>query len=246
MITLLYDGTFEGLLTCIYDGFYYKTNISCIYNKNSNYIPLLLDNIIDVNTDLIKFSKVKSSIIKKINNLCLKKIYMTYLSNYNDKEILIFNYLKIAFNIGWNIHSFLHIDEVRLIDKINKSVNNEIHRFRGFIRFKYIDDLFLYASIEPDNDILEFLGDYFKDRFSNEYWIINDITRKKAIIYNKTQYEIMDFNLEDSNKLSSYEDEYQKLWKAYFKSTTIEERKNLQLQARMMPKRYWKHIFETQ
>ena len=171
---------------------------------------------------------------------------MTYLSNYNDKEILIFNYLKIAFNIGWNIHSFLHIDEVRLIDKINKSVNNEIHRFRGFIRFKYIDDLFLYASIEPDNDILEFLGDYFKDRFSNEYWIINDITRKKAIIYNKTQYEIMDFNLEDSNKLSSYEDEYQKLWKAYFKSTTIEERKNLQLQARMMPKRYWKHIFETQ
>ena len=56
----------------------------------------------------------------------------------------------------------------------------------------------------------------------------------------------MDFNLEDSNKLSLYEDEYQKLWKTYFKSTTIEERKNLQLQARMMPKRYWKHIFETQ
>ena len=163
MITLLYDGTFEGLLTCIYDGFYYKTNISCIYNKNSNYIPLLLDNIIDVNTNLIKFSKVKSSIIKKINNLCLKKIYMTYLSNYNDKEILIFNYLKIAFNIGWNIHSFLHIDEVRLIDKINKSVNNEIHRFRGFIRFKYID---LKDVIEEPQDTLNTLN-YLEEYLEN-------------------------------------------------------------------------------
>ena len=56
----LYDGTFEGLLTCIYDGFYYKTTISGIYNKKLNDIPLLLENIIDVNTDLIKFSKVKS------------------------------------------------------------------------------------------------------------------------------------------------------------------------------------------
>lgn len=68
---------------------------------------------------------------------------------------------------------------------------------------------------------------------------------EKAIMYNKTQYEIIDFTLEDSNKLSSYKDEYQKLWKTYFKSTTIEERKNLRLQTRMMPKRYWKHIFET-
>lgn len=245
MITLLYDGTFEGLLTCIYDGFYYKTTISGIYNKKLNDIPLLLENIIDVNTDLIKFSKVKSSIINKINKLCLKKIYIAYLSNYTNKEILIFNYLKTAFKIGSNIHSFLHIDEVRLIDQINKRVNDEIHRFRGFIRFNYIDNIFLYASIEPDNDILEFLGDYFKNRFSNEYWIINDISRKKAIIYNKTQYEIIDFTLEASNKLSSYKDEYQKLWKTYFKSTTIEERKNLRLQTRMMPKRYWKHIFET-
>ncbi|ETI99568.1 MAG: hypothetical protein Q611_LSC00264G0001, partial [Leuconostoc sp. DORA_2] len=40
-------------------------------------------------------------------------------------------------------------------------------------------------------------------------------------------------------------DEYSSLWKCYFKSTTIEERKNLRLQRQMMPKRYWKHIFET-
>ena len=88
MITLLYDGTFEGLLTCIYDGFYYKTTISGIYNKKLNDIPLLLENIIDVNTDLIKFSKVKSSIINKINKFMYTTITrkpdpITPCKNYN-------------------------------------------------------------------------------------------------------------------------------------------------------------------
>lgn len=241
----LYDGSFEGLLTCIYDGFYSSDCLENIYNMKQNNIPLLLDNIIEVPTDMLKFTKVKNSIIKKINTLSLKKIYVTFLSNYENKEILIYNYLRKAFKIGNNIHSFLNIDEVRIVDMINKRVKFEILRLRGFIRFNYIENKFLYASIEPDNDILEFLGDPFKERFSNEYWIINDLTREKALIYNKINYEIIDFTKDDSKKLTSFKDEYQVLWKTYFKSTTIEERKNLKLQSQMMPKRYWKHIFET-
>ena len=121
----------------------------------------------------------------------------------------------------------------------------ECHRFEGFIRFNYIDEKFLYSSIEPDNDILELLGDHFKNRFSREYFIIHDISREKALIYNGISYEIIVMDKDTYEKLKSHDDEYANLWKAYFKSTTIEERKNLKLQCRMMPKRYWKHILET-
>lgn len=53
-------------------------------------------------------------------------------------------------------------------------------------------------------------------------------------------------SIEDYKLLKEHDDEYCELWKTYFKSTTINERRNLKLQARMMPRRYWKHIFEVQ
>ncbi|NRY60186.1 TIGR03915 family putative DNA repair protein [Clostridium beijerinckii] len=242
----LYDDTFEGLLTSIYDAFYSNGSPpTSIYGKSQTNTPLLLGDIVEISTDINKFKKVKNAIINKINFLSLKKIYFAFLSNYEDKGIIIFNYLKIAFKLGPDVHDFLNIDVIRLVDNITKKVLNECHRFEGFIRFNQIEEKLLYSSIEPDNDILELIGDHFKNRFPREYFIIHDISRQKALIYNTNFYEIIDMDIETYEKLKSHNDEYTDLWKTYFKATTIEERKNLKLQCRMMPKRYWKHILET-
>lgn len=245
MKIFLYDNTFEGLLTAIYEAFYSKIPPTCIYGKSEPNTPLLLGELLEIQTDENKFKKVKNAILNKIDSLCLKKVYMVYLSNHEDKGIIIYNYLKIAFKLGIDTHSFLNIDVVRLVDSINRRVSLECHRFEGFVRFNYIDNNFLYSAIEPDNDILELLANHFKNRFSNEYWIIHDISREKALIYNKTNYEIISMSNDDYKKLKVHNDEYTKLWKAYFESTNIKERENLRLQCRMMPRRYWKHIFEN-
>lgn len=246
MDILLYDGTFEGFLTCIYDAFYSKSKPNGIYSKNEFSTPLLLGNIIEVDSDETKFKKVRDAIKNKIDSLCLKKIYIVYLSNYVDKGILILEYLKKAFKIGSHIHLFLNIDCVRQIDEISRRVTSESHRFKGFVRFNYINNKFLYSAIGPDNDILELLAEHFKKRFSQEYFIIHDISRGKALIYNRKSYEIFPMSIDDYKVLKEHDDEYCDLWKTYFKSTTINERRNLKLQARMMPRRYWKHIFEVQ
>ena len=245
MSILIYDDSFEGLLTSIYDAFYSKHQIDGIYGLSQYNAPLLLGEIKNIETDLNKFEKVRNSIINKIDLLCLQKIYMVYLSNVEDKGMVIFKYLKSAFKYKKNIHAFLHIDIVRQIDEIKKRVSFEAHKFKGFVRFKSIDNNFLYCSIEPDNNILELIGDHFMKRFSNEYWIIHDISRNKAIIYDTNKYEIIELLRDDCKNLLDHKDEYSSLWKCYFKFTTIEERKNLRLQRQMMPKRYWKHIFET-
>ena len=245
MKILIYDDTFEGLLTAIYDGFYSKEPLASIYGISEANTPLLLGDIIEIITQKDKFKKVKDAIINKIDFLSLKKLYMVYLSNEKDKAMVIFKYLKIAFKLGHDVHSFLNVSAIRLVDDINRRVSMECHRFEGFIRFNFIDEKFLYSSIEPDNDILELLGDHFKNRFSSEYFIIHDISREKALIYNGISYELIFIDKETYEKLNDHNDEYANLWKAYFKSTTIDERKNLRLQCRMMPKRYWKHILET-
>jgi len=244
MKIFLYDGSFEGLLTSIYDSFYSKPSPEWIYNKYE-LKEFLMGEVIDITTDKTKFERVKNGIIKKIDSLAFKKVYLVYLSNHKDKEIVILNYLKMAFKLKKDVHNFLNLDIVLLVDAINRRVLLESHRFEGFIRFNFINDRFLYSSIEPDNDILDIVAEHFKNRFPNEYWIIHDISRDKALIYDSKSYEIIPMSIKDYEELQKYNDKYALLWKEYFKSTTIIERKNTTLQKRMMPKRYWKHIMET-
>ncbi len=245
MSILLYDNSFEGLLTCIYNAFYSKSDIEGIYSKSDFNAPLLLGEIINIDTDIIKFQKVRNAIVNKIDFLCLKKIYLVYLSCNENKGMIIFKYLQYAFKLKREIHDFLHLNEVHKIEEIQKKVTYEAHVFKGFIRFKSINNLFLYSSIEPDNDILELIANHFMKRFPNEYWIIHDLSREKALVYNTSSYEIIKLSKNEYSKFTKYNDEYSSLWKTYFKSTTIEERRNPRLQKRMMPQRYWKHIFET-
>lgn len=243
MLKLIYEDSFEGFLSAIYYAFYSKDEITSITIESHLDIDMLTK-IEYIKTDLEKYNKVKNAIVSKIDPLALNKIYKLYLSNYNEKGLLCFKYLKLAFKLGTNIHSHLYINEVRELDLVERRVSLEAHRFTGFVRFSLINSKFLYSSIEPDNNILELISPHFKSRFSNEYWIIHDVKRNIASIYNKTSWEITEMNNDIYNSLKDYNDEFEDLWRSYFKSTSIKERSNLNLQKRYMPKRYWNELTE--
>ncbi|GAB6167803.1 TIGR03915 family putative DNA repair protein [Clostridium carnis] len=244
MIVYIYNGSFEGLLTCIYDSFYSKTPPFSICTETEETYNLLNETVY-VHNNIDKFKKVKRAIITKIDPLALTKVYTVYLSNHKNKGILIYNYLKLAFSRGSDIHKHLYIDVVKTVDLINRQVNLEAHRFTGFVRFKNISNKFLYSSIEPDNDILEIISPHFQRRFSNEYWIIHDIKRGLASVYNRISWEIIEIDNNLYNNTKNYNDDFEDLWREYFNSTTIKERINFKLQKRSMPKRYWKNLIET-
>ena len=243
MLRLIYNNSFEGFLTAIYHAFYSKEEIISITTDNNLEIDMLTKiNYID--TDKEKYTKVKDAIVTKIDPLALNKIYKLYLSNYDNKELLCYNYLKIAFKIGSSIHKHLYLDEVRNLDLIERRVSLEAHRFHGFVRFSLINNNFLYSPIEPDNNILELISPHFQRRFKNEYWIIHDIKRNIASIYNKVSWEITEIDCNFYKFITNYKDEFEELWKSYFNSITIKERCNPKLQKRMMPKRYWSNLTE--
>ena len=62
-ITYLYDGTFEGLLTLVFELFTKKTMPIKIENINE-YTPNLLDNTCIIVTDYAKFDRVYNGIAK--------------------------------------------------------------------------------------------------------------------------------------------------------------------------------------
>ena len=237
----LYDGSFEGLLSCVYLH-YYEDSASGIFVK-SQYQSNSLRPCKDVVTSFTCSDKVYSAIRKKISPLALQNTYYLYLSNDANKEMLILNYLKMGFKLGKSVDD-KHADSlVHDVHILSRKVLAESHRFLGLIRFTDTS-VFLYSAIEPDHNILILLGDHFSDRLKNEKFIIHDKRRSKALISSDGIWYVTDFHSKKDFPLWEKEEYYRSLWQNYFKHIAIDQRKNPRLQAQYMPRRYWKNLPE--
>lgn len=244
MIEFLYDGTLEGLFTAIFYAYSIKTE--CTIKKLKNHIPSLLNEIKEVTTENDKFERVYNSILEKLNGKVLKTIYYLYLTEIDDVEDLILNYLRLCYKFGPSINLAKNNDIIILVDKYYRRISAEAHRFTGFVRFKEIAPLSFYAQIEPVYNILPIILNHFAVRFSNQNFIIHDLKREKAIMYNKKDAIISDLSNDEGYLFSNLNSDtnFEELWKTFYNSVNIKERENLRLRTQHMPKRYWKHLTE--
>jgi probable DNA metabolism protein len=243
MINYIFDNTFEGLLTSIYEAFYRYEKPEQILNK----LPIqnsLFDTNIIIQTCSEKAIKVYNSIPVKISQFAAEKVYYTFLSELDAAATWIYEYLRLGFRIGPTVDQNLADERIFRIHKLAAKVTKETHLLIGLVRFKLIDENFFYAQIEPDYNILELISPHFVDRMADQNWIIHDLKRKTGAVYNKKDWlitEISEINLPQSGQ---HELDFQNLWKLYFKSISIENRYNPKLQRKVMPERYWKHLVE--
>ncbi|MCT8977020.1 TIGR03915 family putative DNA repair protein [Clostridium sp. CX1] len=240
----IYDNTFEGLLTAIF--YAYSCKEDCIITKSKDYIASFLNEVSDISTEYDKFNRVYNSIVEKLNDEVLTNLYYLYLSDIPDSDSLALKYLKLCYRYGINVNLAKNNDIIILVDKYIRRVTLEAHRFTGFVRFKEIAPLSFYASIEPDHNILPIILNHFTERFSDQNFIIHDLKRELAIVYNKKSAIIIDFKKEDSKVFTSSlaDDEFEALWKTFYNSVNIKERKNHRLRNLFMPRRYWTHLTE--
>lgn len=245
----IYDGSFEGLLTSIYEVYYRKENPDFIlssksYNrKNDGTFFPMLEVPLRIITSKEKFEKVYNGIINKISPDSMETIYHAYLSEIENFEIMILNYIRFGFKTGFDTNKHIHQDIVNNMIKAEGRVLYETHRILGFLRFEAING-FLYSSYEPDYNITSLITPHFVERLPMENFIIHDIKREIASVYNKSIWYITHLDKDEIKKIVHGKSIYQDLWKEYFISATIAERENLKHQKRQMPKRYWKHLPE--
>jgi len=246
----LYDGSFEGFLTCIYHH-YYGEKASGIYPRDQYQASLLAECSI-VETEEEKASRVYEAIEEKISTDDLRRIYRAFLSSDPEKENKLLQYIRLGFKRGSAI-SLLHSNPIVLdVQKCEYKVSIETHRIKGLARFSAIrhsnadgkEQEILYCCFEPDHDILELVADHFADRLKSDPFIIHDKRRNKAVFAAGGCWYISDFTDKDLSLLGESEAEYRDLWKKYFETIAIKERINPSCQKRMMPVRYWKNLTE--
>lgn len=243
MIVYIYDGSFDGLLTCIFEAYYRHENPDDIIPMDRLQNNFLYQRYI-IKTDSNKARKVYRSIAEKISTEALKRVFYAYLSELDGSGGAILNYLRIGFKIGRDIDSHLSNDAVLTMDKLNHKVSGERHAMLGLLRFKMLESNILYANYEPQYNVTGLIAPHFVNRIPNENWIIHDIKRNIAALYNKKEWIIKELELEDEMIIHEDEEDYQEMWKSYYRHISIASRKNLRLKKNNMSMKYWKHLVE--
>lgn len=254
MKILLYDGSFEGLLTSIFEVFEYKfKNANIVAEQNFSTENLFAEQH-QVFTNTEKSARVLAKIEQISGKETISILLRIFLSEHPHKERLILKSIKdILQNPGVDVFQNLADSDMLEISKILKSMRREIHRMHAFVRFERLKDNLYFAKIEPDYDVLPLIGNHFEKRYADQKWMIFDLKRHYGIIYD---LEKVDFFYPESaqiQKLKSpeqfhHEEEkhFQKMWQNYFVKTGIPSRKNMKLHIQHVPKRYWKYLTEKQ
>ncbi|WP_039856473.1 TIGR03915 family putative DNA repair protein [Peptoniphilus sp. oral taxon 386] len=235
----IYDGSFEGLLCTLFDAYKIIDTVNIV--KKSNQVNFFEDEAVVI-SDTCVSNRVKKSIIQKFSYRFFIEIYICYLSDTVNKENIIARTVKGVYKNGINFLNSANENVVEF-NKIIKSVYREIHRYQGLLRFREVQEEFLFAEFEPKNDILEILSVHFKKRMPNEKFMIHDVLRKKCVISDKgnlNTFYVTDLKISDTER----EKFFREAWKLFYKSVCIEERKNKKLMQSNMPKKYWKYLCE--
>ena len=241
----LYDETFEGFLTCVYYH-YYSEKASGVF-PIASYQQDILNKSRIVVTDEGKSNIVYDAILKKISSDDIKRIFRVFHTDTKDMEMKLLRYIRFAFKNGARIQ-MLHGNQIVLdVQEAEQRLGREVHRLCGLVRFSVIcagENEILYSTIEPDNDVLQFLAPHFTDRFHKQAFIIHDLKRNKSLVSNNRKWYITDEFDASKIEYSPSEEEYRTLWRQYFDIMAIKERTNPKCQKNFMPTRYWKHLPE--
>lgn len=252
----IFDNTFKGLLCCVFERYERKArNVKVV--PQQLHTPSLISDELTVYTDEAKALRVWKGLQKKITEEWQLKLYCAFLSELPEAYQALFDCICYFFDSKQIVYTNYGNNHILTLNKIARKVSREQHRMKGFIRFQQTKDNIYYAAIEPDHNVVPLLSTHFKNRFADQQWIIYDKKRGYGIYYNLHTVQEISFtfdeslqNAESTTLSASIVDEpevlYTSLWKDYYNSTNIKERKNIKLHTQFLPKRYWRYLSEKQ
>ena len=248
----IYDQTFEGLLTAVYEALNFGIIPDKILSTKAFQDDLFASKHY-VATDSEKFENIWNQVNEKTTQEVCKRIFQAFLSESKDIELVIYNYIKLIIETPYNVEVNFSDETVLKLTNIQKKVGREAQRVIMFVRFqKTIDDIY-YASFDPKYNVIPLTIAHFRSRFADQKWVIFDTRRKFGYYYDLNEVREVTIGKQRTNNLSGKVNEeilhiseklFQELWKSYYDNINIKERKNLKVHMQFLPKRFWKFLPE--
>ncbi|RYZ55163.1 MAG: DNA metabolism protein [Sphingobacteriales bacterium] len=252
MTELQYDGTFAGFLTCVFHSFDQKLAEPLIVPQASA-APAIFSEAQFFGTEAAKAERVWRGLCRKLSKDAAEKIWYAFLSEEPGIENRLLGAIRYIFATPVSVENDFGHKDILYLNQTARRVWREKHRMEAFVRFELIDDNFWYAPVEPSCNVLPLIVAHFTSRYADMDWLIFDQKRKYGILYDHASGRDEEVSIDYgqgvskmANPLPEHEKEtaYRELWQKYFRHVNIPERKNLKLQLRNMPRRYWKYLPE--
>lgn len=238
-----YDGSFKGLMCCVFESFYQRETPLCIITHAEAQESFF--EVREVVTDDTKASRVMKAVVGKISGEVMSFVYSAYLSDLKDKEMHILRFLRLGFKYGAGVMRMLTNDTVGILNKAVTHLSNEAALLRGFVRFSDFGGG-LVATIEPKNNVLPVIKHHFLSRYPDGCFIIYDKTHKLALLAQQGKSRIIDADDFVPPPADTDELRYRTMWKRFYDTIAVEGRENPKCRMTHMPKRYWAHLTEMQ
>lgn len=255
MIVFTYDKSFEGLLTVVFEAYSLKLFPDEIIVEGEP-LPLFCENCHRVSTDRIRAERVWKALKKKLSRFALQSILYVWMSELPESTSLLFRYIRKTFDASRSIEKNFGDADVLDVFKIEKKVAGERMNLLQFVRFQKTKDGVYFAALEPLYNVLPLTIAHFKDRFSDQRWLLYDIRRQYGYYYDLKETHEVTFQDSEASSLTTGrlseeqmdKDEilYRRLWKEYFETVAIKARINPRKQRKDMPVRFWKYLTEMQ
>lgn len=244
MTVFLTEKNLSGILSALYYAFtenVFPDDVKEIVSPLRSFT----DEYITINSNSSGEKRVKDAIVKYGGKRSLSAVKVCLLSCEENAIKIAFEFLRLT--LEKRKCEIENLSEKAVTDFLFtvKKVLFERHRFTGFIRFKETESGILYAPFSPDNDITALLMPHFIKRLSFRPFVIHDVKRNAVGISDGKSFKIVNTDAQATINLSKNEKTWENLFKSYYKSINIKERKNLKQQDNFLPRRYRKNMPET-
>jgi len=209
-------------------------------------LGFLFDTVTVGNNSVIA-QATENALKKRVSGRMLSSVWLALLacdlSGGQNVDMALWRTLASIWRWGKKKELDLADESVNVVRKAALHTGYEYNKYLGVVRFRDLGGLF-YAEMEPDCNVLTLLADHFSARLADQGWILHDLRRKKAALYNMKTWVVADMPPLIANSIEK-DDTYQDLWREFYRATTTAQRLNYRTQRGHMPKKYWKHLTES-
>jgi len=241
MITYVHDNSIDGRLSALAAALASSQTPQDILPESGSQRSLF-GNDVTVQPSESSARDLMRRIRTDISSDAARHVMYVFLSELSELDMTLYFYLREGLIRGKQIDRWHANEHVKKVHNVSLKVGREIHRLKGLVRFRELNDGTLWAPIEPDHQVLLPLAHHFRHRLPGERGMIHDLRRGVAMTW--TQKTVRYIEPPGQIQPSETEAEVQQLWQTYFTSATIRERINPRLQRQCMPVRYWKWLTE--
>lgn len=242
-IAYVYDGSFDGLLSCVFMMYTSKCWPDVLVEENAQQLALD-QQVVQVAANDAWARRVERGILAQMGSPVLQKVWTVSLSSSPDKGTVLCRYLRHGFTIGRRIYSDLAHPDVLAVDKLYRLVSREASVFREFLRFSQVEGGVYYARISPEHQVVSLMMPHFADRYPDQPFLIHDDVHQVAGVYTMQEWYLVDTREMAVPEITANELDFRRLWKSFYDTIAIQERMNPKCRRGHMPKKYWKNMTE--